>query len=292
MAQYKKQHYLPASYLRYFSEDQSNCRRDSFVWQYDGKEARRVSVRAQCYRKYFYSKKNPADVEKMFQKREEIYCPFVDKIRAGQEPEIQNFGDLFLCICDLYIRNAAHKNYTGREGIGAYNDRLVLFFSGLLLGDAEATLSIEDIKQHLQTNWRLEIIPAPVGFQYLTSDHPTVFMACNNPPNPKNPLQIILLALDPTNIAVAFDRRFVCVERKTATANDVTLFNVGQVHNATKVVYSAMRFTGNALTFCETAFLQKKSVCSEVTPKGWKLSLTYLPPQSHFSFIQMNMLLL
>jgi hypothetical protein len=117
MAHYKNQHYLPASYLRYFSENQSRCRRDSFVWQFDGKNARRVPVGSQCFKKYFYSKTDPAATEMMFQQREEIYCRFVDIIRAGQEPEIQNFGDLFLCMCDLNLRNATHKNSTGHEGI-------------------------------------------------------------------------------------------------------------------------------------------------------------------------------
>jgi hypothetical protein len=285
MAEYKRQHYLPAFYLRYFSEDQSNCRRDSLVWQFDGKHTRRVPVESQCSKKYFYSKKNAADAEKMFQRREEIYCGFVDKIRAGQEPEIQNFGDLFLCMCDLHLRNAAHMNLTGQEGIDAYDDRLDLLFRGLLLGMAKRKLLLEDIKRYLQANWRLEIIPRPTEFRFITSDHPVIFMTRSNPPDPKNPLQIILLALDPSNIAVAFDRRFVLVEKKTATAADVTLFNTGQVNNAIKFVYSSAQFTGNDLTFFTDVFLQRKSPYSEVTVKGWKLSLTYLPPQAHYSFI-------
>jgi hypothetical protein len=288
MAEYKKQHYLPASYLKYFSVDQSNCRRDSFVWQFNGKHTRKVPVESQCSKKYFYSKMNAAGAEKMFQKRENIYCQFVDKIRSGQGSKIQNYGDLFLCMCDLHVRNAAHKDFFGREGVDAYNDRLSLFFSGLLLGKAESNLSIDDIKYHLQSNWRLEIIPTPRNMQIITSDHPAVFMTFSDPPDPKNPLQIILLALDPSNIAVAFDRRFVAVERKAATAEDVGIFNIGQVHNATKYIYSSAQIAGDGLAFFTNAFLQKKTLLSEVTLKSWKLSLTYLPPQTHYSFIGSN----
>jgi hypothetical protein len=288
MAQFKKQHFLPASYLRYFSEDQSNCRRNSHLWQFNGRQARRVPVESQCFKKYFYSKKRPAEAEKIFQKREEIYCRFVDKIRAGQELEMRDFGDLFLCMCDLHIRNAAHKHYTGQEGIEAYNDRLVLFFSGLLLGNSEAILSLEVIKQHLHAYWRMEIIPAPANFQYVTSDHPVVFMTCSNPANRKNPVQIILLALDPTNLAIAFDQRFLGVNGQGATPDDVRLFNIGQVHNATKFIYSAAQFTENDLAFSKKIFLQKQSPLSESTLKKWNLSLTYLPPQAHYSFISMK----
>jgi hypothetical protein len=286
MTEYKKQHFLPASYLRYFSKDQSKCRRDSRICQFDGKETRNVSVASQCYGKYFYSKKSPADVELMFQKREQIYCSFVDTIRAGHEIEIQNFGDLFLCMCDLNLRNAAHVNSTGEEGIDAYDARLGLFFSGLLLAKGEANLEV--VKYHLQTNWRMEILPAPSGFQFVTSDHPTVFMTCDNPPNPQNPLQIIMLALDPMHIAVAFDRRFVSIERTSVTVADINLFNIGQVHNATRFIYSAIPIAGDGLPFFENVFLQKKGPQSEITTVGWRLSLAYLPPQSHYSFIRIK----
>lgn len=243
---------------------------------------------SQCLKKYFYSKKNPAEAEKIFQKHEQIYCGFADTIRAAQEPEIQNFGDLFLCMCDLHLRNAAHKHSTGKEGIDAYSDRLVLFFNGLLLGKPETILSLEAIKQHLHAHWRMEITPAPAGFQFVTSDHPVVFMTCSNPVNPKNPVQIILLALNPNHIAVAFDQRFTWVKRTTATPADVRLFNIGQVHNATKFIYSAAQFAENDSAFFKKVFLQKQSPLSESTLKRWNLSLTYLPPQHLYSFISMK----
>jgi Protein of unknown function (DUF4238) len=174
------------------------------------------------------------------------------------------------------------------DSIDAYSDRLDLFLDGLLLRKAEGTLSLEDIKQHLQANWRLEIIPGLKDFQFITSDHPSVFMTCNNPPNPNNPLQLIFLALDPSNIAVAFDRRFMTVERKTAEADDVILFNVCQVKNSTKFVYSSVEFTASDLMFSSKLFAQKERSFSEVTSRGWKLPLTYLSPRDQFSFMRMK----
>jgi hypothetical protein len=288
MAEYKKQHYLPASYLKYFSEDQSNCCRDSLVWQFDGRHTRRVPVVSQGFKKYFYSKRKAVDTERMFSKRENIYCEFADKIRAGQESQIQNYGDLFLCMCDLHIRNAAHNDFIDREGVDAYDDRLSFFFGGLLMGNVNGDLSIENIKQHLQSNWRVEIISTPGNVQFFTSDHPVIFMTFSNPPDPSNPLQIILLALDPSNIAVGFDRRFVSVEKKKATIEDVGLFNINQVHNATKFIYSSSQVAGNNLSFFRGVFLRKKSPLSEINLNGWKLSLTYLSPQNHYSFIRME----
>ena len=94
MPAYKKQHYLPAAYLKYFSKDQALCNRNSWIWRYDGKVTRRVPVESQCFRDYFYSKENAAKWEHEFQRREESYCRFVDELRAGKEPSRIGHGDL------------------------------------------------------------------------------------------------------------------------------------------------------------------------------------------------------
>jgi hypothetical protein len=86
MPAFKKQHYLPAAYLKYFSDDQAVCNRKSWIWRHDGKEPRRVPVESQCFGNYFYSKENAAESEHGFMQREVRYCKFVDELRAGTEP--------------------------------------------------------------------------------------------------------------------------------------------------------------------------------------------------------------
>src|SRR5277367_5694359 len=121
MPAYKKQHYLPSAYLKYFSVDQRICNRKSSVWRFDGKIQRCVPIESQCFSDYLYSKKEAAEIESKFQSRENNYCQIVDKIRANKEPTGHNFGDLFLSMFDFYLRNAIHKNRTGKEGIDAYD---------------------------------------------------------------------------------------------------------------------------------------------------------------------------
>jgi hypothetical protein len=129
MPAYKKQHYLPAAYLKYFADDQAVCTRKSSTWRYDGKEQRRVPVESQCFKDYFYSKKNAAEAEKGFHSREMRYCKFVDELRAGKEPSRNSHGDLLLNMIDLQLRNGVHKNLTDDEGLEAYNVRLALFLA-------------------------------------------------------------------------------------------------------------------------------------------------------------------
>lgn len=292
MPPFKKQHFLPSSYLKYFSDDQMNCGRKSCTWRFDGKEMRRVPVESQGFENYFYSKEKAAETERLFQPREEIYCHFVDQIRLGKEPPRKSFGDFFLCMFDLHLRNAAHKNLTSGEGVSAYQARLTMFFSQLLVGGDHADCTIPKVKDHIQTHWRMEIIPAPPEYQFLTSDHPSIFMTCTHAASKaRNALQMILLPVDPLHTAVAFDRRFISLRNQVATPSDVQTLNVGQVQNCEKCVYSSDSIDDNDRQSLAWVFKTKKASSCEVTDKGWKLTTAYLPPENHFSFMQAKPLL-
>lgn len=248
----------------------------------------RVRVETQCSADYFYSKAKPAETEQIFQPRERAYCRFVDQIRAGKEPSRHDFGDFFLCMFDLHLRNAIHKNKTGQEGIDAYEMRISMFLSQMLVGNP-TSLSAQTIKSHIQSQWRMEIIPAPPDYQFITSDNPSVFITCKPPPpNGKGALQLIFLPIDPTNIAVAFDRRFLWLKKKTATAKDVQTFNVGQIQNAEKCIYAAEAIDENDQISFRSVFARKNPLDCEVTAKGWKLMIAYLPPEHHFSFMRLK----
>src|SRR5690348_8794280 len=104
MSAYKDQHWLPTSYLKYFSVDQQKCDSKSFVRRFDGKALRYVPVRSQCSADYHYSKKEATEIEQIFQKREKLYCQIVDRIHVGQEISGGEMGDLFICMIDLYLR--------------------------------------------------------------------------------------------------------------------------------------------------------------------------------------------
>lgn len=133
MPAYKRQHYLPVAYLKYFSIDQSACDRDSWVWRFDGRQQKRVPVESQCSSDYHYSKQDPQTAESIFSKLESRYCAALDKIRAGREPSELECGNLLICMFDFFIRNAVHQNHTGKEGIEAYQIRSRIFWNEIFL---------------------------------------------------------------------------------------------------------------------------------------------------------------
>jgi hypothetical protein len=291
MPEYKKQHYLPAAYLKYFSDDQAVCNRKSWFWRYDGKEPRRVPVETQCFADYFYSKKNAAESEQGFKRREVSYCSFVDELRAGKEPSRISHGDLFLNMADLHLRNAIHKNLTEDEGLEAYNVRLVLFFGRLLLGETEgeSSLDIGRIKKHLFDFWRMEIIPSPRDIEFVTSDNPSVFATCKRPlRDGKPPLQLIFTPLDPHYVAVAFDRRCIAIRQQEATLADVAAFNLIQTQAAENCVYKASPFKDSDVLMLQKIFGKRTKAVCEVTDEGWRSYLIHLPEESRFSFMQLT----
>ena len=289
MPSHKRQHYLPSSYLKYFSDDQSNCGRLSLIWRFDGTHMRRVTVETQCREDYFYSKSNPSETEQIFEYREKAYCHFVDQLRLGQEPSRRDFGDFFLCMFDLNLRNAVYKNRTSSEGMDAYDARLSLFLSQMLVGGNPAECTRQKIKEYIQAFWLMEIISAPDGFDFITSDHPSVFVHCTGPnPTVRRALQLMILPIDPKHTAIAFDNRFIWLSQSVATPQDVRTINGGQVQNCENCVFISRPLTNEECNSCSTIFTGKRPNNCEINENGWRLVTTYLPSEHHFSFMKVK----
>ncbi len=287
MPPYKKQHFLPAAYLKYFSDDQTICNRKSWVYRFDGDIERRVPVDSQCFEDYFYSKEKAAEIEQYFNHSETIYCDFVDKVRAGIEPSRKHFGDLFLFMVDLSLRNAIHKNSIGQEELEAYQVRINFFYQVILLGRAPKDVSIAKIRDHIASHWRLEIFSAPRDFKFATSDNPSLFATCRQSINGRSQLQLILVPLDPSNLAVAFDKRFLSIPLAPLTGLDVQRINASQIINAESCIYGCQALSDNDKENVRNAFLTRPEAVSEVTPLGWRSYMNYIPP-SFLSFVTIN----
>jgi hypothetical protein len=156
MPEYKRQHYLPAAYLKYFSVDQNCCTRDSKVWRFDGSQQRLTRVENECFENYGYSRQRPAEAESLFHASESGYCNFLDTIRSGQEPSGASRGDLLLFMFDLYLRNRVHENLTGQEGIEAYKRRTDHFLADII--GADNAKSTQEIGRLISDNWRVSIL--------------------------------------------------------------------------------------------------------------------------------------
>lgn len=289
MPEYKKQHYLPSAYLKYFSIDQRVCNRHSKVWRLDRKAFRCVPVETQCSADYHYSKERAAETEKQFQINENAYCDCVDKIRSNSEPSGRNHGDLLLAMFDLHLRNAVHKNRTGLEGVDAYSRRVDIFLGQILLRNPEGEMTKESIINELVRNWRIEIVSAPTGYQFLTSDHPAVWTTVRAHVNEIGThLHLVTLPITPEFMAIGFDRRLVRAFSGQASPNDVFMLNHGQAQHAGECVYMALQLPDKQLAALQKQMGLRSPLPCEIDSKSWKLALQYLPPSNHFSFLRMQ----
>jgi hypothetical protein len=290
---YKRQHFLPAGYLKYFSTDQSNCTRKSLVWRFDQKTIRQVPIESQCSRDFFYSKAKAAEAEQMFQINENAYCACIDRIREGQEPVGRNLGDLLLTMFDFYLRNAVHKNRTGREGLEAYSRRVDIFLGQILLCRPDDELEQADIKDHLEKYWRVEIISCPSDFQFLTSDHPSMWRTLGRiTPQVTSKLHLIALPITPKHVALAYDNRVLEIKGNKATTADVGLLNFNQIQNAEKCAFMSRQFPPDQLQKFQDSFAKKPSSGCETTEVGWQIGWIPLPGQNYFSFIRLKPIVL
>lgn len=285
MPEYKKQHYLPAAYLKYFSNNQAVCNRQSRVYRFDGSGQYLVSVASQCFENYFYSKEKAAETEMYFQRGENVYCECVDKIRSGRPINSNDGGNLLLMMFDFHLRNAAHKNLTGKEGIDAYLLRNRIFTGKLLLGRQDNNITLSDIVAHVSQHWSIQIVSASSSL-FITSDHPSVF----TPINLTRPsLEIVTLPLTPKYTAVGFDKRSIQIIGDEANPEDEATLNAGQLANANRCIYGSNPTNAEGLATINNHFKNKKNdLLSEVSENAWKITLEYLPPEHHFSFMRLK----
>ena len=290
MVEYKKQHYLPASYLSNFSDDPAKRDRKSFVWRIDGEKQVRVPVESQCYENFFYSKDNPEAAEKSFHPREAAYCRIMQELKKTGNVVEKSMGDLFLYMFDLNLRNANHKNQTENDGFYAYQQRLNIFLTQMLVNIEPNKLNVEAVKLHITTNWRMEIVHAADDSTFVTSDNPSVFMTCTSKnPKPHKAVEVIMLPLDPQHLALAFDRRFVGIDIKPkATVPDTITLNLNQIQNSERCIFSDRELDKTDLKQCRFHFSQRKRSPGYMDEKGWRLSTTYLKPDFCFEFMKLK----
>jgi len=285
MPEFKRQHFLPASYLKYFSTDRQNCSRDSFIWRFDGKALRLVPVTSQCSEDYFYSKTDAAKTEQMFQKAESNYCNCVDRIFKNQAPSGIEYGNLVIAMFDLHLRNRVHKNLTGKQRIDAYNLCSGIFVNEILLGRKDRRATKEDLVEHVQNYWGVHVFQISGISEFVTSDHPSMWTILKMPSDGSHPrLHMVTLPLTPKHTAVAFDNRVLQIFDDPLSVNDEQTLNIGQIQNADQCIYTSGRLSDEHMEMMRGHFAKNEPSPCEVRENGWKLSLQYLPPEHHFSF--------
>lgn len=282
MPPFKRQHYLPALYLKNFSAT-PDLGRKAFLWRFDGKSMKYVAVESQCGEDYFYSKKNPAAAEKRFWESEAAYDRCVRLIKERKPPKSWDYFSLILAIFDFHARNAIYENKTGKEGFYAYELRAGLLYRELLLGRTEGDISDFDVFQHLRQYWRVRILSPSPGNGILTSDNPALLFVLR--PNTTQ-IGMAMLPITPYHLAVAFDSRIVYVEGNQMIGNDEGIFNQMQVGHAKSCLYSSQPFHEGEQQFLATLFASRKNPNPTIDEEEWAARVVKLPTNMQFSFLK------
>jgi len=208
MPPYKRQHYLPAGYLKFFAADPNRSSRSSAqVWRIDKNGQRLVPIQTQCAKDYHYSKNEAEAAEREFHVMEDRYCRCVEAFTMGHEPDDLDTGGLLMSMFTLYLRNAVHVNNKGKEGIEAYRSRFWTFLQNVLLCN-HTVANADTLQAELSLNWGLRVLLPPSGRLFLTSDNPSVWTSVfgssddtttsSSPRKIKSsPMQLITLPITP-----------------------------------------------------------------------------------------------
>jgi hypothetical protein len=266
MVENRKQHWLPAAYLKFFSIAPTERQRQSLTYRLDQTTCRQVSVDSQCFGKYFYSKDKPNETEKSFQDMENDYPQIVEqleksKLSLSEHPK-KYFGLIYIII-DFHLRNVSYRNNRKTENIEAFAFRRQNFWHQEITAWLQARRSCissnfsmnpalkiptlpslplsseagtKDFARNLfaftRNVWRFQRVECEQE-HYFTSDNPSIWFQHNGV------TAAFVIPLTPRILGVAYDQRQIKMRSGRATIRDIAILNSFQVIQCCKCVYSA-----------------------------------------------------
>ncbi len=274
MSTHRKQHYVPAAYLKQFAADKSaEPVRKSQIWRFDGRTSKRVPVESQCCEEWFYSKEHARTIEEAFSAGERCFAECARRIRDGKPPAGGQFFGLIGIIFDLHLRNAAQDNLTRENNLHAYRLRLSGLKKRLVGGGDEPT--DETFLAHMRSRWRVRVLSASDGNEFIISDNPSILM---------QDWDYAMLPVTPVHVAIAYDCGHIKVVGTHTTAADEVLLNELQLSNATKCVYSSIPLNEAQEKYATERLSRKSQLRSRTDEESWTVVMRTLPPGVKFSF--------
>jgi hypothetical protein len=279
MPAYRRQHYLPAVYLKQFSADGPNATRTSSIWRLDQQRSVCVSVESQCAKDYFYSLCDPEGTEEMFRGMEAAYGRIAQKIWSGEDSTERDFFGLILMMFDLHCRNVCYANRTQEENVHAYRVRIHCLRQ-ILMGDTCGTVSDQQFGEHLRTVWRVRLLKATRGDELATCDNPVLWFTFDETAD----LHLMVMPVTPFYCAVAFDRRFSRAVGSNLSTTDESHLNNLQVLNCCECLFTLNELTAGEQQSVRDKWKGREKPFGYVDEKQWSASLK-LADRDCFSFL-------
>lgn len=286
--EYRRQHWLPLSYLKVFTHDPTvTDSRKVHLYRFDGKNHGLVSAKSQCYGNYFYSQKDPKWAESDFHRTENDFPKFVKKLQSGQSLTRREECGMIFNMFLMHFRNASYENRTGEENIQALHQALCTFLEQEISEiSGKAASGVQETLKGLTTNWRLQQIVSQEE-KFITSDHPVVLFSLVK----DNRVVMAALPVAPHLLALAYDRRKIAIKSNKATSRDVAGLNAYVARQSIAAVYSAEEFSLEDQDSLKKIFAEKRR-----TQRGYfdkecvsvELITYNKTPDQEFSFLEVR----
>ena len=235
MVAYKRQHFLPCCYLKFFSADGKWAEaRKTQIYFTDGAVSRCTQVTKLGVENYAYSKDNP-EFDKQFHKMEENYPPLIEKLLSGQTKfnKTEYFG-LLMTMADFNLRSTAYENRTEVERMHTYQFISNIFMSKLF---SEAPGQGDDFPEMLKwlgQHWRVQALTAEASGKFITSDNPSTI--CTDSKNSRPVM--IYLPVHPKLALVAFDQRSLAVTIDRISDDPLGVLNGLQINRSIRHTFA------------------------------------------------------
>jgi hypothetical protein len=281
-APYTRQHYLPCAYLKNFSSDGRTATRKSKIWRIASTDCAHVKVETQCAKDLLFSKKEPEKTERQFQQIEGAYGKVVRKIWTGEPLTENDTLTLIVGMLDLHVRNVAHENQTGLEGVEAYHRRAQTLLDRLVIGNTgvEATPESE-MFAYLRRYWNVALLRPQAG-DLIAGDNPSLCFSWRE----AVAVHFILMPVTPSVHAVAYDSRLARISGEVLTESDGAFLAISQVRHAVDCVYAAGRPDDREIEVIRREWNSRTPLTSTVDLEKWDLHLLTLPKEDRLSFLR------
>lgn len=280
MPAYKKQHYLPTTYLGTFAKASSLPARERSIFRVGANAHGFVPVESQCQKPYFYSQSHPQEVEEYFQKVEDIYTLSIPRIQEGYELSKAQLFNLLLFAADLYARNWKFRVQNEDENFQHYLKRTEVL-KNIVLPSNNSDLSDLQKRDLILNTWDFRVINFHSENALLTCDCPTHYLGSSKM---GDRLKAILLPLTPNACFVAADATTYAIEDRAGSDADAIALNMELIRNANHSVYSTEELSGLEIETVQKVLPTESHIPQDGT--GWALHLIDYDKKPNLSFLK------
>ena len=237
MADYKKQHWLPKTYLRQFKSNSIEI--DKIYLLSNTKIQKEIPLDNQCQKPYTYSSEKPEEAESKFKFIEENWTETVNNVKDNKQLSNKSLSILREGIIDFHARNIFYENHNNdKERIEAYQALYSTLFISMCSSSKNSIINekstTEQLDMNLLKNWIVKI--KPIKHDMFTSDNPSLAY------NKSGRTVLFILPLTPKYLAILYDKTKIIVKPKAVSKKDIILISQHLWKSKNSCLYSNAKY--------------------------------------------------